>query len=84
MLFGFLGGPSADQIQSIVIAQVTVLAQQATPYPTYAPLTIQTPASTIAIKVHVTVLAEVTRIVIVTPTATQTSKSAATPELPQH
>jgi hypothetical protein len=82
LLSGCAAGPSAEQIQGTVVAQVTALAQQATPYPTYTPRPTYTPAPTVAVEVEVTVLAEVTRIIIVTPTATATPEFTATPEIP--
>lgn len=80
LIVGCAPSVSPEQIQSTVVAQVTALAKEATPYPTYTPPPTYTPAPTIAIEV--TVLAEVTRIVEVTPRPTPTPKFTATPTLP--
>lgn len=65
-------GPSPEQIQGTVVAQVTSLAKAATPYPTYTLLPTYTAAPVKETTVEVTRLAtsEVTRIVTQTPTPT--------------
>jgi hypothetical protein len=73
VVVGCSAGPTTEQIQGTVIAQVTSLAKQATPYPTYTPLPTYTPMPTVAIKV------EVTKIVIVTQTPTPTPLFTSTP-----
>lgn len=78
-LAGCSTGPTADQIQGTVVAQVTSLAKVATSYPTYTPMPTYTPAPTVAIMVEVTKQIEVTKIVIVTQTPTPTPLFTSTP-----
>jgi len=81
LIAGCSSGPTTDQIQGTVIAQVTSLAQQATPYPTYTPASTYTPAPTYTPRPTVAIKVEVTRIVIVTETPTPTPLFTETPTL---
>lgn len=85
LIAGCSSGPTTDQIEGTVIARVTALVKEATPYPTYTPNPTYTPRPTFSpyatYTPNPTIAVEVTRIVIVTETPTPTPEFTETPTL---